>query len=336
MNRTTTRLTLDTELSRRHILAMLAAGAGTIALAACGGSGTTDTPPVATPASTAPTATKAPIITAPAPGVSTAAANGSVTAGQNSLPTLMIEAVEYGFHTNGSVPAGMTMAQMKNLGQEDHQTQFMRLNDGVTLAQVQAAFQMGERATATLATLTTLVGGPGTASAGGTSTAMMNLSEGQYLLACFIPGRDGIPHAAKGMVLPLTVTPATAPAAPAPTTQGTVMMREFSYILSTSTLPAGRSMLAVINEGAQAHEFGLLRLVLGKSAADVTGYFAATPTGPPPFASAGGLTALSPRERGIAVLDLTPGSYAAVCFLPDAASGKEHLQLGMIAGLTVT
>ncbi len=296
----------------------------------------TEPPPVAAPASTAPTATKAPIITAPATGVSTAAANGSVTAGQNSLPTLMIEAVEYGFRMNGSVAAGMTMVQMKNLGQEDHQTQFMRLNDGVTLAQVQAAFQTGEHATEALTTLTTLVGGPGTASAGGTSAAMLNLSEGQYLLACFIPGRDGIPHVAKGMVLPLTVTPATAPVAPAPATQGTVVMKEFSYALSASTLPAGRNMLAIVNEGMQAHEFGLLRLAPGKSAADVTGYFAATPTGPPPFAAAGGLTALSPGQRGIAVFDLTPGSYAAVCFLPDAASGKEHLQLGMIAGLTVT
>lgn len=328
MNRTTIRLIPNKEMSRRHILAMLAAGAGTIALAACGGGSATDTPK---PATSSPPAAASTSAAPSAPATSNAA-----TIGQNDMPTLMIEAVEYGFHTNGSAPAGMTMVQMKNRGQEDHQTQFMRLNNGVTFAQVQAAFQMGERATETLTTLTTLVGGPGTASSGGTSAAMMNLSEGQYLLACFIPGRDGIPHAAKGMVLPLMVTPATVPAAPAPATQSTVVMKEFSYALSASTFPAGRSMLAITNEGMQAHEFGLLRLAPGKSAADVTGYFAATPTGPPPFAAAGGLTALSPGQRGIAVLDLTPGSYAAVCFLPDAASGKEHLQLGMIVGLIVT
>ncbi len=334
MNRTTIRLTPDKELSRRHILAMFAAGAGTIALAACGSSGATDTPKPTTSSQTAAANTSA---VPSAPATSNATTGGTITtAGQNGMPTLMIEAVEYGFHTNGSTPAGMTMVQMKNLGQEDHQTQFLRLDDGVTLPQVQAAFQTGERATETLIRLTTLVGGPGTASAGGTSAAMMNLAEGQYLLACFIPGRDGIPHAAKGMILPLVVTAASASAASAPATQGMVVMKEFSYALSVSALPAGRSMLAIVNEGMQAHEFGLLRLAPGKSAADVTGYFAATPTGPPPFAAAGGLTALSPGQRGIAVLDLTPGSYAAVCFLPDAASGKEHLQLGMIVGLSVT
>jgi hypothetical protein len=244
----------------------------------------------------------------------------------------MIVAVEYGFRTNGSVPAGMTMVQMTNLGQEDHQTQFLRLNDGVTLPQLQAALQKDQRE---IEQLTTLVGGPGTVAAGGTSAAMLNLAEGQYLLACFIPGRDGIPHAAKGMVLPLTVTAATAPAIPAPATQGTVTMKEFSYALSTGTLPAGKSMLTIVNEGTQPHEFGLLRLAPGKVAADVTQYFASPPAGPPPFTSAGGLTGLSPGQRGIAALDLMPGEYAAVCFLPDAASGKEHLQLGMIAGFNV-
>jgi len=183
--------------------------------------------------------------------------------------------------------------------------------------------------------LTTLVGGPGTVGSGGTSAAMLNLAEGQYLLACFIPGRDGIAHAAKGMVLPLQITAPTGTAMPAPATRGTVTMKEFSFALSASAFPAGRSMIAVVNEGAQAHEFGVLRLVPGKSAADVTGYFAAKPSGPPPFSAAGGLTALGPGQKGIAVLDLTPGSYAAICFLPDPVSGKEHLQLGMIAGFTV-
>lgn len=313
------------EMSRRHFLTTLTAGAGVAVLAACGGSGATATPSAPTSIPTPPTATKA--------SVSTLPAAGSVTSGaQSAMPSLVIEAVEYGFRTNGSIPAGMTMVQMKNLGQEDHQTQFLRLNDGVTLPQLQATFQKDQHEGEKLATL---VGGPGTAAAGGMSTAMLDLQAGQYLLACFIPGRDGISHAAKGMVLPLQVTAQTGAAAPAPATQGTVAMKEFSFALSTSTLPVGRSMVAVVNEGAQSHEFGLLRLAPGKTAADVTHYFATPPTGPPPFSAAGGLTALSPGQRGIAALDLTPGNYAAICFLPDAASGKQHLQLGMVAGITV-
>ncbi len=310
------------KIDRRKMLVLLTAGAGAALLAACGGSSATATPRL-------PAATTA-IGIAPTNSAPTASTGGTVTTG-HEMPLRAIDAVEYGFRTNGSTPAGMTMVQMRNLGQEDHQTQFLRLNDGVTLAQVQAAFQTDQRA---VTQLTTLVGGPGTVAAGGTSAAMMDLAEGQYLLACLVPSRDGIAHAAKGMVLPLRVTPPTGTATSAPATQGSVTMKEFSFALSTSTLPAGTRMIAVTNEGAQPHEFGLLRLAAGKSAADVTGYFTA-PTGPPPFAAAGGTTALSPGQRCIAALDLTPGSYAAICFVPDPASGKQHLQLGMIAGLTV-
>ena len=313
-----TRLIRADHLSRRSALAVLAVGVGAVVLAACGGGSATDTPWPATATGTA-TATGAPAsVTSP-----------TRAAGQDGALLLAIDAVEYGFCTNnGSVPAGMTMVRMRNLGQEDHQAQFLRLNDGVTLAQVQATFGADQLA------VTTLVGGPGTIGGGGTSAAMLDLRPGQYLLVCFIPSRDGVTHAAKGMVLPLTVTAQTGAASPAPATQGTVVMKEFSFALSASTLPAGRSMVGVSNEGAQVHEFGLLRLAPGKTAADVTGYFAGKPTGPPPFSSAGGIAALSPGQRGIAALDLTPGQYAAICFVPDPASGKEHLQLGMVAGIT--
>jgi uncharacterized cupredoxin-like copper-binding protein len=323
MNRTIIGLTQDRGVRRRHVLTIFAAGAGSAFLAACGGSNATDIPKPVTGTSAA--------TTLPTTIGSVAAGSTVTAAGQSDLPILAIEAVEYGFRTNGSIGAGMTMATMKNLGQEDHQAQFLRLNDGVTLAQVQAAFQTDQRA---VEQLTTLVGGPGTAAAGNTSAALMELQAGQYLIACFIPARDGVAHAAKGMVLPLTVTPATVTAPPLPATQGSVVLKEFSFALSTSALPAGWSMISVVNEGAQSHEFGVVRLAPGKSAGDITQYFAGKPAGPPPFVSAGGLTALSPGQRGIAVLDLTPGSYAAICFVPDPASGKSHLQLGMIAGFT--
>lgn len=321
-----------TKVSRRHVLAMFAAGTGAAFLAACGGTSAT-IPAVATAAPTTPATMTQARASSPATGTAPTVASGTAaTAGQDNMPLLTIEAVEYGFRTNGSVPAGMTMVQMKNLGQEDHQAQFLRLNDGVTLPQVQAALRTDQQ---TVTTLTTLVGGPGTVAGGGTSAAMMDLREGQYLLVCFIPGADHIPHAAKGMVLPLQVTAQSGAAVPAPATQGMIIMKDFSFALSTSTLPAGKSLIAVSNEGAQPHEFGVIRLAPGKTAGDVTGYFAAPPAGPPPFASAGGMTALSPGQRGIAALDLTPGNYVMICFVPDPASGKSHLQLGMIAGLTV-
>jgi hypothetical protein len=34
-------------------------------------------------------------------------------------------------------------------------------------------------------------------------------------------------------------------------------------------------------------------------------------------------------------LDLQPGNYAFICFVPDAATGKPHAELGMMRALTV-
>ena len=44
---------------------------------------------------------------------------------------------------------------------------------------------------------------------------------------------------------------------------------------------------------------------------------------------------MSPGNTVWAVLDLEPGDYIAICFVPDAESGAPHAMLGMIAPFTV-
>jgi hypothetical protein len=55
----------------------------------------------------------------------------------------------------------------------------------------------------------------------------------------------------------------------------------------------------------------------------------------PPFAYAGGITGLAPGSSAWLKLDLHPGNYAALCFIPDPTTGKPHVMLGMITALTV-
>ena len=42
-----------------------------------------------------------------------------------------------------------------------------------------------------------------------------------------------------------------------------------------------------------------------------------------------------PGNSAQTTLNLTPGNYALVCFIPDPATGKSHAALGMIQGFTV-
>jgi hypothetical protein len=44
---------------------------------------------------------------------------------------------------------------------------------------------------------------------------------------------------------------------------------------------------------------------------------------------------LSVNLSAFMVTQFTPGNYAAICLIPDPASGRSHLELGMIKEFTV-
>jgi hypothetical protein len=250
---------------------------------------------------------------------------------------MVIEAFDFGYKTLGSIPGGLTRVQMKNTGKEPHHAQFMLLNSGVAFEQLTAAFAKGPQGLGEVFGLVTLTGGPATVGPGGSTEVILNLKEGQYVVACFIESADHVPHLAKGMLMPLKVTPATAP----PAINGTITLFDFSFELP-ATIPAGKSMYTVANTGAQFHEFNIVQIAPGKSVDDVKNYFDAPPTapppsGPPPGLPVGGMQGLTRGATGIVVLDLAPGNYAAICNVPDQSkpNGDSHLHLGMIKGFAV-
>ena len=295
------------------------------------------TVPSTTAISSAAVATR-PAGSAVASSVSATTASGSAvagTAGSGGIQTMVIEAFDFGYKTLGSIPGGMTRVQMKNTGKEIHHGQFMLLNTGVTPDQLGAAFAKGPDAAFGLVTQT---GGPGVILPGGSTEVILDLKEGQYIIACFIAGADHIPHLAKGMLMPLKVTAPPAAAAPAPVVNGTITMFDFNFTMP-DTLPAGKSMYTVTNTGAQFHEFNIGQIPPGKTVDDVKTYYAATapPSGPPPMIPMGGMNALTKGNTGIVVFDLTPGNYVAICNVPDQSkpNGDSHAHLGMIKGFTV-
>jgi hypothetical protein len=221
---------------------------------------------------------------------------------------------------------------MRNIGREPHHTQFFRLNTGVTIEQVMAALAQPDPGP--LFQLVSVDGGPSVADPNGSSEVTLDLKEGQYVAVCFVESPDQVPHLAKGMVRPFRVTAAPpGPAAAFPAAAGTVVAKDFTFDMP-ATIPAGRTTLRVVNEGPQPHEMTVVRIASGRTVADVSQFFAAPPAGPPPFTSAGGMQGLSKDFSGFATLELQAGEYAAFCLIPDPASGRPHVALGMIKGFT--
>jgi uncharacterized cupredoxin-like copper-binding protein len=254
-----------------------------------------------------------------------------------AIPTVSIGAADYSFALPDSIPGGLTQIQFTNTGKEAHHAQFARLNDGVTVQQFQAALPQGPSAVIPLVTFT---GGPAPVGPGGQSEAVVELTAGQYLLLCFVPSPDGVPHVAKGMVKPLAVTAAPAKQPGKPAVKGTVDLQDFAFGALPGNVSAGKTALAVVNKGKEIHEMVLLK-PKGIPAAQLLQVLSAPPgsappPGPPPFEWAGGYQAIMPGATGWATLDLSPGEYALVCFVPSPANqGKPHLALGMFLPFTV-
>lgn len=233
------------------------------------------------------------------------------------------------FEAPEEMPAGLITFAFKNEGAEVHHVQIARLNDGVTFEQFMAAFEQGEAAAMPLITP---VGGPSLTNPGQTARVTLNLEPGAYVLLCLVPDAEGIPHLAHGMARPLTITGDVA-TQPEPQADLTISMADFQYSMPTE-VEAGPQTWKVVNDGPQPHELVLHKLASGKTAEDVIAFFH-TPQGQPPFTNAGGMQGLSQGGVGWVQLDLAPGTYVAICYIPDPTSGTRHMDLGMVRTLTV-
>ena len=226
--------------------------------------------------------------------------------------------------------------------------QVVKLNQGVSQQQfqetlqetLQAFPQEGEAALGRIFQVVAFTGGPSGIGPGGQSEAVVDLQAGDYVLLCFIAGADGIPHLAKGMVQPLTVTEPPSDRPAEPEALATVGLDDFAFAGVPTTLPEGRTTLKVTNQGQEPHEMTLLRLE-GINAQQALEILTAppggeAPAGQPPFKDAGGFQAIMPGQSGWTTLNLQAGEYIAVCFVPSPANGfAPHVALGMITSITV-
>lgn len=264
---------------------------------------------------------------------STASSGSTTSTAPAAVTTMDITAKEYTFDGPNSVQEGYVKINLTNAGTQDHQAQFLRLQDGKTLQDFAAAGAADPTGGKALA-LTDGAAGVNVITPGTVEKGVSKLRAGNWLMVCFVPAPDGVPHLAKGMIRPFVVT-SPASSATAPTSTASATAANFKYPI----LPAfksGTSTLEFKNTSAdQPHELTIVKMAAGKTVADAKAFFA-SPAGPPPFTSAGGAPAIAPGDTAWVDVDLTPGSYVALCHVPDPATHKEHLALGMIQQFTVT
>ena len=119
-----------------------------------------------------------------------------------------------------------------------------------------------------------------------------------------------------------------------------VNLSDFTFDMPNE-VPSGEQTWELRNTGDQWPEMVLFKLQEGTTEEDLVQMLMSDqqPQGPPPFEGAGYFGPVSNGDSFWVPLDLEPGTYAAVCFLPDLAdpaSGKSHVEEGMVKTFQVT
>jgi hypothetical protein len=247
-----------------------------------------------------------------------------------TINLITVTASDFHFDAPAETPAGPTTIRLVNNGPSIHHVQLLKLEDGKTPDDFIAALKAGgpEPRWAVPA------GGPNPPEVGSSTSTTVMLDAGNYAIVCFVPSADGVPHLMKGMVRPLKVTAATGPAAAEPSADLVVKLVDFDFELS-GPLTAGHHVIRVENGGAQPHEIALVQLKPGKQPMDFAEW-GEKQQGPAPGALFGGVSGIMPGAHAFATVDLPPGDYALLCFVPDMKDGKPHFVHGMAKKITVS
>ena len=250
------------------------------------------------------------------------APRGASAAPARQSNEVMIRLTAAGVEAPDKIAGGLVTFAVENAGAEPGQSlSIYRLKEGKTLENFTTAAQQGFEAVIPLIFAS---GGLISTPPGGTVRVTIEMRAGLHVLAA---------NAEKGQFKAVEVTAPSGAQAPEPAADVNVTLKDFEIVMPNSLTP-GMHTFKVTNAGPSVHHLIYARLLPGKRAADL---LAGGPEAPPPIdvMTVGGIEALDITQRGWVPADLQPGTYVAVCFIPDEATGQPHAALGMLREFTV-
>jgi hypothetical protein len=251
-----------------------------------------------------------------------------------AIQQLEIDATEYSFEISpdpaGGLKPGWTLLRFHNVGVEPHQVMFARIKDGVDMAELAEAGANDSSGAAAIE-FVDMIGGVSYIGPGQDTTALVELPEGTVLAMCYVPDGKGVAHALMGMSTALAVSATAAGATssePIPggdEVRGAIELSEEGYQMPDDL---GRGWYHVENTDTALHELSLLRLaspIDDDQAAQLVEDLAANRSPQVELDAVGGMGAISAGFDGYLYLDLAPGDYLAVDFMPDPGDPRPHM-----------
>ena len=233
--------------------------------------------------------------------------------------------------------AGWTKVTFHNSGIEAHQVMFAAPRPGVDLAELAQA-AAGDSSGAAAIGYVDMLGGVSYVGPGKTVEAVIDLPAGTVMAMCYVPDSAGVAHALSGMTAMLTVNPAQQiGGSDGEPVLGTITMGAAGYELPDSLEPGWYRVVNTDDSGADIgtglHEMSVMRLdqpLTEQSRSQLLSDLASNATPKVTLDALGGMAALSTGLSAYLYLDLGPGPYLAVDFMPDPGNPRPHLLDGYV------
>ncbi|HET9607152.1 MAG TPA: hypothetical protein VFO87_08870 [Nitrospira sp.] len=245
--------------------------------------------------------------------------------------TVVFVAHDYGFSGPERISGGLTTVRIVNEGRDLHHIQFLKLLQGKSAADFRAAIAADP---SRLPKWVQYAGGPNAHLPGSQASATVNLTEGDYVLMCWIPDKNGVPHVALGMQKALFVRGGKPTKVARAKASITITQIDYQFILS-KRIEAGVHTIEVLNHGTQPHELVVVKLAPGATVQDAIASFEPGASRSPQGELVGGITGIERGERVHFTGEFATGRYGLICFVPDAATGRPHFLHGMTTEFTV-
>jgi uncharacterized cupredoxin-like copper-binding protein len=247
--------------------------------------------------------------------------------------TVTVQAYDFRFDAPSSIPAGTVTIQFQNKGKEAHHLWIVELTGGKTPEEfTKAMTTWGSQLR--MPSWAVEVGGPNSADPGKTADGTLTLEPGTYMLVCWVPSADGMLHAMKGMIKPLTVVAQGATKPDEPKADVNLTLDDYNYTTDVPITP-GRHVVRIENRASQSHEVVIGRLHPDRTLHEATIWMNSGQVGPAPVTALGGASGLAKGRHMFVTLDFAPGRYVMLCYIPDAQDGKPHSDHGMIKEIEV-
>lgn len=178
-------------------------------------------------------------------------------------PVIDVQGDEYSYVLPQRIEGGAVTMRFTNTGEELHEYALGKLKRAGDVAELREAIAKQDRDR--FVELVDDVGGVPTLSPGEEVSITRKLDAGTYVLLCFVPSPDGMPHVVKGMLRTFDVRGESG--AELPEADAVIVARERRFEIPE--LSAGAQTIELRNAAAQPREFYLLAPEAGKSLADV-------------------------------------------------------------------